>query len=773
MIALKKKGRGEMEYQKFLKQKRITFKTAGKEVNPKEVNSLLFPFQCDLVVWALRKGRAAIFADTGLGKTLMQLEWGRLIGGQCLIIAPLSVAKQTVREAEKLGLTIHYTRSSDDVIDGINITNYEMIKEFEGIKFEAVVLDESSILKALDGKTRRKLTELFVDVPYKLCCTATPAPNDITEIANHSEFLGVMTRMDMMAAFFVNDDNGWRLRGHAEEPFYRWLASWSMSIKKPSDLGYDDGDFILPPLNVSPVFVEVDYIPDGQLFFTGLSGIQDRIKVRKATMDKRVAEAVRLVNDHPNDQWLIWCGLNEESTKVSQSIAGAIEVKGADKLEYKIEVLEGFQDGEHRVLVTKPKIAGFGMNFQNAHKMIFVGLSDSWEAYYQCTRRCWRFMQEHPVDVYVVLSDVEDAIWANVQRKEKQAEKMSRKLIDNLTEFEKAEIGGSIMNGYTYEEASEVGQGWKLLLGDSVERMAEVDDNNVDLSVFSPPFMDLYSYTPTERDLGNSYGEGDFFEHFGYIIDHLLRVTKPGRNCVVHTADVPALLSKDGYVGLRDFPGKVIREFEDRGWIFHGRCTIDKNPQAQAIRTHSKGLLFVQLRKDSSWSRPAVGDYILIFRKPGENQRPIMPVDNGEIDNETWIDWAHPIWRVDFTGEDLTLDGSDMAEWLIKNAWYGIRESDTLQYRQARGEEDDKHICPLQLGTIDRCIKLWSNPGEIVLSPFAGIGSEGYQSLKLGRQFIGIELKQGYFNEAVRNLERAEQEANTINLFDFAGLKVE
>lgn len=770
-----------MDYYEFLKSKRITSQTMGLEVDPGDVHSLLFPFQRDLVVWALRKGRAAIFADTGLGKTLMQLEWARLLGGPVLIIAPLSVAKQTVREAEKIDLTISYVRSSDDVprdeynilLPGIFITNYEMIKHFDMADFAGVVLDESSILKSLTGKTRRKLTEMCADMPYRLCCTATPAPNDITEIANHSEFLGVMTRMDMMAAFFVNDDEGWRLRGHAEEPFYRWLASWSMSIKKPSDLDYDDDGFILPPLNIHPEFVATDYVPDGQLFFTKLSGIQDRIAVRRATMDERIAKAVELVSSDPDNQWIVWCGLNEESTRMAAAIADAVEVKGADSLNSKIEALDGFQNGQHRVLVTKPKIAGFGMNFQNAHKMVFVGLSDSWEAYYQCTRRSWRFMQEYPVDVHIVLSEMEDAIWDNIQRKGEQSEQMSRRLIDNLQEFEKAEIGGSIMNGYTYEEGAECGDNWRLLLGDSTERMAEIENDSVDLSVFSPPFMDLYTYTPTERDLGNSYSEEDFFMHFGFIIDHLLRVTKPGRNCVVHTADVPALLSKDGHVGLRDFPGKVIKAFEDRGWYYHGRCTIDKNPQAQAIRTHSKGLLFVQLRKDASWSRPAVGDYILIFRKPGDNKTPITPVDNGEIDNETWIDWAHPIWKVDFTGDDLTLDGVDMAAWLVRSSWYGIRESDTLQYQQARGTEDDKHICPLQLGTIERCIKLWSNPGETVLSPFAGIGSEGYQAIKLGRKFVGLELKEGYFREAVKNLDRAEQEANMITLFDFAGLEVE
>lgn len=296
--------------------------------------------------------------------------------------------------------------------------------------------------------------------------------------------------------------------------------------------------------------------------------------------------------------------------------------------------------------------------------------------------------------------------------------------------------------------AQEMGEGWALYNGDSVEVMRGIPDCSIHLSIFSPPFLDLYTYSPSERDLGNSHTPEEFFKHFGYIIEHLLRVTRPGRVCAVHTADVPALLSKDGYIGLKDFPGKVIIAFEDRGWIYHGRVTIDKNPQAQAIRTHAKALLFAQLDKDSSWSRPAIGDYILAFRKPGENAVPIMPVKNGELTRDLWIEWAHPIW-------------------------YDIRESDTLQYTTARSANDDKHICPLQLGTIERCIKLWSNPGETVLSPFAGIGSEVYQAVRFGRRGIGIELKLGYFRVAVRNLRDAVRIKNQPDLFSIAGIAVD
>jgi DNA modification methylase len=380
--------------------------------------------------------------------------------------------------------------------------------------------------------------------------------------------------------------------------------------------------------------------------------------------------------------------------------------------------------------------------------MAFLGLDDSWESYYQAIRRCYRFGQQSPVNVYVVLGDVEEEVMTNINRKEEQANIMANRLIESVKEFEKDElIEDTDADSYLYETDQAVGDNWRLMLGDSVERLAEIADESVDLSVFSPPFMDLYTYSPTERDLGNSASQGDFFKHFGFIIDHLLRVTRPGRNCAVHTADVPAIFNKDGYIGLKDFPGKVIAAFEERGWIYHGRVTINKNPQAQAIRTHSKALLFVQMEKDSTWSRPAIGDYILIFRKPGENQTPVTPVANGDITREKWIEWAHPIWN-------------------------GINESDTLQYTTARSAEDDKHICPLQLGTIERCIALWSNPGETVLTPFAGIGSEVYQAVKMGRKAIGCELKRGYFHVAVKNLRNLDAQPK-MDLFSFAAKMVD
>jgi DNA modification methylase len=671
----------------------------------------------------------------------MQVEWARLIGEKTLIVAPLSVARLWVKEAARIGVQVQYVRSQEDITGAISITNYELIDHFDASAFGAVVLDESSILKALDGKTRQRLTEQFGATPYRLCCTATPAPNDIAEIANHAEFLGVMRRVEMLASFFVHDEDGWRLKRHAETAFYQWMASWAMSVRRPSDLGYSDEGYELPPLTVSPLWVASDFVPEGQLLFTGLKGIQDRTRVRKGTLDQRVEAAAALVNNS-YDPWIVWCGLNDESDALAAAITGAVVVEGSMSPDEKAARLEAFQDGQFRVLVTKPKIAGFGMNFQHCAHMVFVGLSDSFEAYYQCIRRCYRFGQQRPVDARIVLSDAEEAIYHNVMQKELEAQTMSQKLIEQVQAFEREEIAARPRHTtYTTNDAS--GDTWRLMLGDSAERIGEIEDNSIGLSVYSPPFASLYTYSNSERDLGNSRTVDEFFQHYGYIIRELLRVTKPGRNTCVHVQQIAAMLERDGYIGIKDFRGDVIRAYEGAGWIYHGEVCIDKDPQAQAIRTKAKALMFVQLHKDSSWSRPALADYILLFRKPGENAEPIQP----DITNDEWIEWARPIW-------------------------YNISEGDTLQYTTARDAEDERHICPLQLGTIERCIRLWSKAGETVLDPFTGIGSTGHEAIRLGRRFVGCELKPSYWRIAVQNLEAIEVQSRVQDMFALHGVTV-
>ena len=464
--------------------------------------------------------------------------------------------------------------------------------------------------------------------------------------------------------------------------------------------------------------------------------------MRRSTIPDRLARVDDILKTSAG-QWIIWAGLQSETDALIGWIrAGAREVKGDDPQEQKITDLQDFQDGEYEILITKAKICGFGMNFQNANNMIFFGLNDSWEMYYQCIRREWRYGQKHPVNVYIIMSAAEQEIWENVKRKERVAKLMTSELLKNITVYERRELNmadEAITEQESFLDPVE-GANFKAIHGDSCAELPKIAENSIDLSVYSPPFADLYTYTNSEHDLGNSKDWTEFFSHYAFIIREVLRVTKPGRLTCVHTSDIPAMEVKDGYIGMRDFPGEVIRAYEREGWTFVGRAFIQKNPQAQAIRIKSKALLFAQLRKDSSHSRPAIIDQILIFKKPGENSVQIRPVENGDMDNETWINWAHGIW-------------------------FGIQESDVLKYHDARAGDDEKHICPLQLGAIERCIKLYSNPGETVLTPFGGIGSEGYQAIRFGRKAVVIELKGSYFTIAAQNLSYAESHFIGQDLF--------
>jgi hypothetical protein len=739
------------DYQAFLASKRAIVGANGFDVPVSEIHPALFEFQKALVRWAARKGRCAVFASTGLGKTLMQVEVARLMGDRALIVAPLTVARQTVREAQtKLGQEIRYVRSGADVGDGIHITNYEMVQHFDPAVFQTVVLDESSILKSLDGKTRRLLTDMFAATPYRFCFTATPAPNDITEIGRHAEFLGVMTNAEMLAAFFVNDmklkDGTYRLKRHAVNKFYEWLASWGVAILKPSDLGYDDTGYILPPLDVDVVTTNSDYTPDGMLpgFNVGAISAIEAKAIRRGTTDVRADKTAELVMGN-DAQWVVWCDLNAEAEALAARIPNSVNVHGSMSPDEKSAAIEAWMDGKTRVLITKTSIAGFGINMQNAHYMAFCGMGYSWEQYYQAVRREWRFGQQYPVHVYIILSEQERPVLDAVFAKEQEAMTMTQELVSRAATYVKREVlGEEQADDYVYQTDEASGQSWRLLLGDSCERIAEISDNSVDLSVFSPPFISLYTYTPTERDMGNSRNEAEFFTQFGIIIDGLLRITKPGRNCCVHVQQVAATKINDGYIGIRDFRGSVIRAFETAGWILHGEVTVDKDPQVQAIRTKAKGLMFVQLHKDSAATRPAFADYLLVFQKPGQNAVPIVP----DVTNEEWIQWARPVW-------------------------YGVAETDTLNVAVARADNDERHMCALQLPFIERCVRLWSNKGETVFSPFAGIGSELYEAVRLGRKGLGIELKPEYYEVAIRNLREAQHQTHEPDLFTWAEQQAE
>lgn len=428
-------------YSDFLAGKHYRHDAQGLPTAPDDLPDALAPFQQAIVAFCLTKGRAALFADTGLGKTRMQLVWADEVArngnGRVLILAPLAVAQQTVREGEAIGVPVHYTRSGDDLTPGVNITNYEMLEHFNPADFVGVVLDESSILKSFTGKTRTALIDAFQQTPYRLACTATPAPNDYTEIGNHSEFLGVLSRVEMLATYFVHDggDTGvWRLKGHAEAEFWQWCSSWAVAVRRPSDLGYSDAGYDLPPLSILKHKIEVETeAPEGMLFAVPAQGLTAQRTALRESLDARCAAVAAWVNAEPDEPWLVWCELNAEGDRLAQLIPGAVQVSGSDTREEKEAAMLAFSRGEIRVLISKPSLCGFGMNWQHCARVAFAQVTNSFEQTYQAIRRCYRFGQARPVVVRMAYGELEASIVGNLERKEREAQAMTAAMVSHMT----------------------------------------------------------------------------------------------------------------------------------------------------------------------------------------------------------------------------------------------------------------------------------------------------------------------------------------------------
>lgn len=440
------------DYHKFLERKAIIDAPTGIP-NPKGISKSLFPFQQACAKWMIQRGRAALFAGTGLGKTATQCECAKHAEAHtnlpALILAPLAVAHQTIDEAKKiLGMTVTYAEHPYDIAErGVFITNYQKMDRFDDIEVGCVVLDESSIIKSQDGKTKAKLLERFADTPFRFACTATPAPNDYMELGNHAEFLGVMKATEMLSTFFVHDGGEtqkWRLKGHAEKDFWKWMASWALCFTHPRDLGFDQPGYDLPELRIHEVIVDCDSKPlDGELFASEARTLDERRGARRQSISERVEACKALIESQPDEQWLIWCGLNKEAEQCAKE-TDSENITGIDSDERKEEMMLGFVKGNPKRITTKTSIAGFGMNWQNCHLMCFVGLNDSFEALFQAIRRCYRFGQLHPVDVYIILSSLEGEVLKNIKRKEADAVAMQKALVEHMAILTRTQLGKSV-----------------------------------------------------------------------------------------------------------------------------------------------------------------------------------------------------------------------------------------------------------------------------------------------------------------------------------------
>jgi len=624
-----------MNYTEFLQTKERKSHDSGFDVET--LNENLFDFQEFIVRKALKKGKYAIFADTGLGKTIMQLSWANQVRNHTnkpvLILAPLAVSAQTIEEGRKFNIKVwrYSNLERDNIKEHYNprivISNYEQLDNIDCSIFAGVVLDESSILKSFDGKTKGKIIESFKDTPYKLACTATPSPNDPMELGNHSEFLDVMNYNEMLAMFFVHDAShtqAWRLKGHAIEKFYEFVSTWAIMLNLPGDIGFSNERFDLPALNINQVQVKTD-VPTGMLFGGMAVNATDFNKSLRETESERITEVMKLVYNIPeHEQIIIWTKQNQEAVNVQKALSGfnCRNVQGSDSPEKKEKDLMDFAHGEYKILITKTKIASFGMNFQNCHYQIFASLDFSFEATYQAMRRSWRFGQEKEVSVWMITTDRMINIPKIIHSKEKQFKSMQKQ----MTKAVNKNIAGEITKNVDSSDDVKTDK-YHVMSGDCIQRSAELKDNSIDFMVFSPPFADLYTYSNYVEDMGNVSDYDEFVVHFGYLVEQIKRILKPGRLCAVHCMDLPTLKSRDGYMGIRRFSSKIADIFESQDMFLHSEFTIWKDPLLAAVRTKALGLAHKQVKKDMSMIRMGLADKVMVFKKPGENKTPIQLTD--------------------------------------------------------------------------------------------------------------------------------------------------
>jgi DNA modification methylase len=730
-----------MDYESFVASKRRAEVATGHK--PSALNEHLFDFQHAIVSWSVRRGRSAIFADTGLGKTLMQLSWADEVathtGGMVLILAPLAVSEQTIEQGATFGIEVkRVPHGFTPNAPGVWITNYERMDSIIFTELHGLVLDESSILKAHDGKTRQRIIDAAQGIPYRLSCTATPSPNDFEELGNQCEFLGVMSRTEMLATYFVNDtgDTGtWRLKGWGASKFWEWMGTWAVVLRNPSDIGFDGSRYILPQPEYIEHVIKTDAVGD-ELFSRPAMGLAERRKAQRDSIEARCHALAEVVNADTSEPWLIWCHLNDEAELLQSLIPGSINVQGSDKAEYKAEKMMAFSHGKLRVLISKPKICGFGMNWQHCARMAFVGLDDSFEKFYQAVRRCYRFGQKRSVQVHLFTAENEGQILANLKRKEIQHHEMSENMIEHMKDIMNKELAGQQNIVDEYREDTYEGDGFTVHLGDCVKWAKRMADNSIDYSVFSPPFADLFVYSNSDHDMGNCKDDEEFAAQLKFLIAELFRVIKHGRNVSFHCMNLPTTKMRQGFIGLRDFRGTLIRAFQDAGFIYHSEVCIWKDPVVSMQRTKALGLLHKTIRENATMSRMGLPDYVVTMRKPGEAEERVTHGDDLPV--HMWQKYASPIWD-------------------------DINQSRTLNKLPARDENDEKHMCPLQLDVIERCIHLWTNKGDLVFSPFTGIGSEGYTAIKMGRRFVGTELKPQYWELACQNIADAKLEQ--VDLF--------
>lgn len=945
-----------MKYDDFIQTKIERVKPVGFEVSKEQIKKdfpILFDFQVAIVQWGLRIGRCAVFAECGLGKTFVQLVWAHYVaketGKPVLVLAPLGVTGQTVNESKKLGLDLVYCRTMEEW-DGFTsvITNYEMLKNWNASCFSAGVLDESSILKNYNGKTKQLIFDKFHEVDYLMFLTATPAPNDARELGNHAEGLRIMKSSIMERTWFKHDSANVHesiLKPHAANDFWRWVNEWAVCCKLPSDLGqFNDEGYILPDLNFIGHVVEVDHTraweetsKNGQmsLLLTGKTSATNMHAEKRATIKDRMEMAAQIVRDiqaeKPDEFVIVWCEYNYEADQLVKLLPDAIEVRGNESVDVKQQKLIDFSEGKYQVLITKPKIAAHGLNWQHVGEQVWTSITHKFEPFYQGYKRSHRFGRKGAVNCHIIYAESEGDILSNLNRKHRDHEKMQNQMVKFMKQN-----GMSLTSPFQYTpfgvggEVAE-GDGWKVYHGDSAVQLKKVKSGSVDFWVQSPPFKQIFVYSDNAEDLGNCINDEQFYQQYQFILQEQLRASKLGTYKAEHCQDLALLKQDTGHeIGIVDFPGELIKAHIDAGWEFVGSKTVWKDPVVEMQRTKRLSLLWSKsFCEKTEQARQGIADYVLIFRKPdgtkaegGNKQLDKIPesvvmrcidlwTNQGENVHSPYhqsdgvadlividgmpdklkpykkhlrdgrvmairvksllectevIQMGEPLdlifssrvslmdgsflvvlrkWVKDMSDKNknivhVTHDlkppskyyghtvkedddgvvreydiytrdeskengyhqyiGTDAPQYWDSDAYYSIQvwqryaspvwydlpglpeghpdvwmdiqQTDVLEYRMARNEKDEKHIAPLQLQLIERCIDRYTKKGDLVGTGFAGIFSEIYQAVMMGRRAVGSELKRSYWELGIKNMQEAERRKNMPSLFDFAKIKV-
>ena len=826
-------------YRQFLEAKAPVPAEQGTPIEAGDIHPMLFPHQRAIVEWAVRGGRRAIFAAFGLGKSVMQLETLRLVtptDARALVICPLGVRAEFVHDAELLGIDITFVRRTDEIDGpGIYITNYESVRDGKldvGL-FTAVSLDEASVLRSFGSKTYISFLQLFEHTQYRFVATATPSPNRYKELIHYAGFLGVMDTGQALTRFFQRDStkaNNLTLYPHKEAEFWLWLSSWAVFLQSPADLGYPNDGYQLPDLSIE--FHQVTTDPSrilkedrdgqGRMAVVESLGVESAAAEKRDTIDLRVAEMMRLVAEHPGEQVVLWCDLNDEQRAIEKALTAAgitwSSVHGSLPIDESERRIAAWKAGETTALIGKPVQLGQGLNLQQCNRAIFVGLTFKFNDVIQATHRIYRFGQTRPCSVHIVHTDTEQSVVEIINEKWERHRDMTGIMSNLIREHGLNNVGVNeqLIRSIGVERVEAKGEHWQVANNDCVLETESMDTDSVDLVVTSIPFSNHYEYTPSYNDFGHTDSNDHFWAQMDFLTPQLLRVLRPGRIYCCHVKDriLFGNVTGAGSSTVSPFHAEALMHGRRHGFDYMGMITVTTDVVRENNQSYRLG--WSEMCKDGTKMGVGSPEYILLFRKPQTDRSKgyaDVPVthDKDVYSRARWQVDAHGYWRSSGdrhltpeewvaldTEQQMTLWANvcqtDVYDWrshvaigeaidelgplqlpatfmLLEpkswhpDVWTDVNRMVTLNTEQSR-KRQAMHVCPLQFDIVDRLIERYSNPGELVFDPFGGLFTVPYRAVLMGRRGRAAELNPGYFLDGVKYLQAAERQVDMPTLFD-------